>query len=111
MEKENIQPKSRIPLKWQAGSGVQKKEADLSFFDCIFILSLVLTLSEAFLLGPIVENIKAGRFTQQKPSWALVTVIVLYLEPYKNVLYQFTFAIASIWVLFGIYKKWFKKGK
>jgi len=107
MENEiNIQPKSRIPLKWQPGSGIKKQKADLSLFDILFLLLVVTSLSEIFFLQGIVEQLQSGNM---KPSWGLFTVLILAVEPYKEIVYVCTVVVSFVWLVLAIYRSWFKK--
>jgi hypothetical protein len=86
-----------------------KEDGGISLLDGIFIFLLSLSFLEKLFYGDIVAKIEAGKFGEQKPSWAMVSVIVLFLEPYKEILYTATIIITVLWVCVAIYKKWFKK--
>ena len=82
------------------------KGGDLGLFDLLFIFLLTTSTAERFLLPGIADQLQSGEI---RPMWAMVAVIFLFLEPYKQIVYLLTIIVSSIWIIMAIYKSWQKR--
>lgn len=83
-----------------------QKKSELSLLDLLFILLLATSFSELFLLPNIVQDLQSG---SMKPSWGIFAIIVLLVEPYKDIVYVSTVIVGVILLISAIYQSWSKK--
>ena len=82
-----------------------KKESEISLFGYLFILLVTLSTIELFGYNLFTSNLTDGSFSDQKPSWALVTVIVILLHEYRDILYMITIPVAIIFIGNTLYQQ------
>lgn len=81
-----------------------KKESQLSLLDLMFILLVLFSLIERFGYDWFTSDLTNETFSNQKPSWALVMVLILWLHPNRDLLYLITIPVVVLWVGNQIYQ-------
>lgn len=85
---------------------VSKKDG-WSLIDILFFIPLFISIYELLFYGLFAEKLQMG-FENTKPSWVLATIIVLALNPYKEIIYLWTAVFGVVWLIKSVYKLWKK---
>lgn len=85
---------------------VNKKDG-WSLIDILFFMPLFVSIYELLFYGLFAEKLQMG-FENTKPSWALATIVVVALNPYKEIIYLWTAVFGVVWVIKSVYKLWKK---
>ncbi|MFZ3301394.1 MAG: hypothetical protein WA152_01620 [Microgenomates group bacterium] len=83
------------------------KKGGWNLIDVLFFVPLFVSVYELLFYGLFAEKLQMG-FENTKPSWALATIIVVALNPYKEIIYIWTVIFSGVWIIKSIYKLWKK---
>lgn len=82
------------------------KKDGWGLIDILFFVPLFISLYELFFYGLFAEELQTGFQGGTKPSWALATIFVVLLNPYKEIIYLWTIVFGIIWTIKSVYQLW-----